>query len=100
MTEFQRKCIDAVLAFVENIIHDKISFDEVRGKKENYFIGKVTRPPHTVDIYVYLDEAGFGVEGRDWVICERPDYDSDATLIAALIEKLNAYFKVISLNGR
>lgn len=94
MTEFQRKCIDAVLAFVENIIHDKISFHEMRGKKENYFIGKVIHPPYTVDIYIYLDEAGFGVEGKDWVICERPDYDSDAALIAALIEKLKAYFKV------
>ena len=94
MTEFQRKCIDAVLAFVENIIHDTIPFHEVRGKTENYFIGKVTHPTHAVDVYVYFDEAGFGVEGKDWIICERPDYDSDAALIAALIEKLKAYFKV------
>ncbi len=94
MTEFQKKCVDAVSAFVANIIHDKISFHEVQGKKENYFVGNVPHPPHTVDIYVYLDEAGFGVEGKDWVICERADYDSDAALIAALIEKLKAYFKV------
>lgn len=94
MTEFQGKCIDAVLVFVKNIIHDKVSFNEIRGKKENYFVGKVNHPPYIVDIYVYLNEAGFGVEGKDWIICERPDYDSDADLIAALIEKLKAYFKV------
>lgn len=93
MTEFQKKCIDAVSAFVANLIHAKISFHEIRGKKENYFLGKVPLRTHTVGIYIYLDEAGFGVEGKDWVICERPDYDSDAALIAALIEKLKAYFK-------
>ncbi len=94
MTEFQRKCIDAVLAFVENLIHDKISFHEIRGEKENYFVGKVPHPSHVVDIYIYLDEAGFGVEGKDWIICERSDYDSDADLIDSLIDKLKAYFKV------
>jgi hypothetical protein len=94
MNEFQGKCIDAVLALVENIIHDKIDFHEVRGEKENYFVGKVAHPPYAVNIYVYLDEAGFGVEGKDWVICERADNDSDADLIAALIKKLKAYFKV------
>lgn len=93
MNEFQRKCIDAVVSFFKNTAHGKICFQEIRGENENYFVGKASLMLYAVDIYVYCDEAGFGVEGKDWIICERADYDTDADLIAALMEKLKTYLK-------
>ena len=97
MTDFQTKCIDACQRFSQ-VMRLELGFQEVFGKRnlfgrrERMFVGKVLRGAHSVEIFVYVDEAGFMVDDKRWFICERSDFDSDEQLINGFLGKLQMYF--------
>jgi len=87
MNQFQSTCIlrcRALLAATPGLEYR--DFEELEGKNEPYLGLRVS--DHTsrrIEIYVYLDEAGYMINGEEWTVYERPDYPSDEALIAALV---------------
>lgn len=72
------------MALTERILKEKglsAVFEEA-GQQERYLVAKVSSPKQRYEIYVYLDEAGLMI-GREWLICERPDFKSADELIHA-----------------
>lgn len=58
----------------------------VDGRKETYFIVQFPWGADTVELFIYVNEAGVMVNGKDWTIFEAPDFDSDDLLIEAYVE--------------
>jgi hypothetical protein len=69
---------------VKRITKRRIDFKKVVGQKETFFQGQIDN----IDIYIYSDEAGFMINNKDWVICEKPDYSSQEELINNFLLKL------------
>lgn len=92
MTDFQTKCIAACQRFFQGLRLDLRFREELEkrrlfnlGRREKFFVGKVALGPHAIEVFVYVDEAGFMVDDKRWYICERPDFDSDEQLIEELM---------------
>lgn len=45
---------------------------------------------HILDVYLYEDEAGFFLDGKNWTIFEKPDYSSSSELLNAFLTHLRA----------
>ena|SRR3989338_478298 len=91
MNKFQQKCVEVSQQILQKKGFTSCQFQEVKGKKETYFLTKLSKISKTYEIYIYDDEAGIAI-GKEWFICERPDFSSDQELIDAfskmLLEKL------------
>ena len=61
---------------------------EINGKRETYYKFTFEHVGHVIEIYIYLDEAGYMLDDHFWTICERPDYSDDDELIASFTSKL------------
>jgi hypothetical protein len=89
LTPFQVKCIDECRVFLRDYLKlTDIAFQETVGKREAYFKTALSLAAHKFEIYIYIDEAGFMIDGHNWTICERPDYSNDEDLIKSFISKL------------
>lgn len=90
MTDFQEKCVGSIKElFGKKMGLQSIEFKEMVGRKENYLKAKMkSRNLNPVDIFVYLDEAGFMFNEKEWLICERADFQTEDDLIKAFIIKL------------
>lgn len=89
MTPFQSKCINACRSILEAELGlPDVIFAETVGKRETYYKFAFRQARYMIEIYIYIDEAGFMIDGHDWRICERPDYSSDEELITAFTSKL------------
>lgn len=73
---------------LDNISGQKVDFKSIIGKKESYYYAICTIKNLSVEVYIYEDEAGFSINGKDWTICENPDYDDEEKLTEAFLEKL------------
>ena len=82
INNFQRECIEAVLGALKSKGFPSCQFRQVVGKSETYQMASVTAREQLYKIYVYEDEAGLGI-GREWFICEKPDFRSPQKLIQA-----------------
>jgi len=58
----------------------------VRGEEE-YIVVKLARGKTTLDVYVYLDEAGF-YKGEEWHMYEQCDFDSPDALKTSILSDL------------
>lgn len=69
-------------------------FEEIRGKKECFLKTKILNSGgHQLEIFIYADEAGLMIDGKEWLIHEKPDYPSPEQLINSFVKTLN---KIIS----
>lgn len=84
-TDFQKKCMQDTIILVKRITGKQIDFKKTIGRKETFYQGQI----NDVDIYIYSDEAGFMLNNKDWVICEKPDYDSQEELMKDFLSRLN-----------
>lgn len=84
---FQEACMRKAVKILEEA-GLPARFERVDGEHEAYYRVAGTVGTQTMEVYVYRDEAGFMVNGQEWTICERPDYDGDDALIEAFLEKL------------
>ncbi len=86
---FQVECIDSCKIYLRDFLGlPDIEFKEIVGKRESYYKLDLEHGSHKFEIYVYTDEAGFMIDGHNWIICERPDYSNDEELINSFIIKL------------
>lgn len=84
ITDFQKECTHKVRSLIQEVLGRKIEFKEVIGRKETFYQSQF----NNIDIYVYSDEAGFMLNNKDWVICEKPDYDSQEELMEDFLLRL------------
>ena len=84
ITDFQKGCTQRVKSLIQEVTGKKIDFKEVIGRKETFYQFQF----NNIDIYVYSDEAGFMLNNKDWVICEKPDYDSQEELMKDFLSRL------------
>jgi hypothetical protein len=61
----------------------------VDGQIEDYFVGHLVHGGKTYHIYIYQDDAGFGIDER-WFAYEQPDYDSPERLQEAFLRDFEA----------
>lgn len=91
ITAFQKECMATCLSVLREKGFGECQFHEAAGKDERYFVANFSFGGRRFEIYVYEDEAGLFV-GKEWFICEKPDYRSPQELIQAfsrmLLEKL------------
>jgi len=65
------------------------TFEEIRGRRERYWkSAPIPLRNHRAEIFIYEDEAGVMVDGTHWMICERPDFDSEEALTEAFLRVL------------
>ena len=85
-TDFQEHLVAAVEKLASEI---GIAAERqlMRGETENYYILVLTRQETRLEVYVYLDEAGFW-EKEDWHMYERWDYDSPKQLQRSVLSDL------------
>lgn len=87
MNQFQLTCVErcrSLLARTPGL--DYRDFEELAGKKESYLKLRIAdRRNCLIEVYVYLNEAGYMVNEKEWTAFERPDYPSDEALINAFI---------------
>jgi hypothetical protein len=88
MTDFQEMLIEKSKVVLESIVGQEIDFKNVIGKKESYYYTTCNIKNYSVEVYVYEEEAGFMINGNNWTICEKPDYDSEEKLLESFLEKL------------
>ena len=90
MNPFQAACIDACKRTLKSLSYHDIDFREVTGHSENYFVASVPFGEAACEIYVYVEEAGFGCNNnKDWHICEKPAYPNPQELITAFCSALH-----------
>jgi hypothetical protein len=61
----------------------------VQGERETYLRSRELIRGHTLEIFVYEDEAGF-FWNDEWNICEEQDFDQDSEIIECLLARLSA----------
>lgn len=84
---FQETCMTRTVRLLEEA-RLPARFEKIKGKREAYHRALLSLGGHSLEVYVYRDEAGFMVNGSEWTICERPDYDGEEALIEAFLQKL------------
>ncbi|HBH61356.1 MAG TPA: hypothetical protein DDX85_06390 [Nitrospiraceae bacterium] len=89
--DFSRKCIERCRRLLKEALGKETEFEKVIGKSETYDKATIDVSHYKVDIYVYEDEAGFMVDGKDWTICEVQDYSTAEELMESFISKLEKY---------
>ena len=94
LTKFQRDGLEECESLLEKFPNMEHSgFQEVVGKRETYLKATVKAPQHVLEVYLYEDEAGYLLEGGEWIIFEKPDYPSSAELLNAFLTKLHENLK-------
>lgn len=92
MTIFSDQCIQAVNSAVVSSGLSPFDFELVQGKKEDYWHSKPSQEKPFIELYVYGNEAGYMLNGSEWIIFERPDFATEQELIrrfvAAVVDKL------------
>ena len=83
MTSFQEYCINRCTS----VLGVNITFEGVIGEAETYYVSNLSVNDHNIAIYIYIDEAGFDINGK-WYIFETPDYKSEKELADAFVAKL------------
>jgi len=89
MNTFQIKCWNSCKELLEKF---SVSFEEplrVHGKSEDYYVIKFFINENSIELFMYVNEAGIMVNENDWSIVESPDFDSDDELIDALNKNLS-----------
>jgi hypothetical protein len=76
-----------------------IEFEEKVGKSETFYKSTIKINNLIIELYVYLDEAGFMIDRQNWIIFERPDYSSEEQLIESFIERLAGTIRTIANNN-
>lgn len=84
---FQEACITGTVRLLEEA-GLPARFERIKGKRQTYHRALLSVKGQSLEVYVYRDEAGFMVNGSEWAICERPDYDTEEALIEAFLQKL------------
>lgn len=68
-----------------------VEFVRTEGRNEAYYKKSVLIRTRTIEIFVYLDEAGFMIDGRHWHVYEKADFPTDEELISALGDGLERW---------
>lgn len=90
LTNFQEKSRKEVEAFLQHIPEIEFkNFQQITGKKETYLKSNVTSSRHSVEVFIYEDELGYLIDGGEWVIFERADYDVSSELLKAFMAGLS-----------
>ncbi len=88
MTEFQGRCLEKVKQLLHDKgLADKLVFQEIQGRHEQYLLAEQTLGKTKYQIYIYADEAGLMVLDK-WSICERPAFTDELVLIQAFCQLL------------
>jgi hypothetical protein len=88
-TPFQVKCVQAIrLCLAAAGYRREVPFERIGGKDESYFKATIAHASRSLEFFVYEDEAGFLVNGRDWHISERADFRNEEELLRDLLEAL------------
>ena len=96
LTKFQIECKEQI----EEMLRANeltVNFSQ-GGEADRYLYGKVESLRTPLEIYIYEDEVGF-FEGREWWICETPDFDSAELMIASFLEQLTGAIRRQSVRG-
>lgn len=90
-TAFQSEALRRAAAVSEDLeALEPAETEWINGKEESY--GKLTwrfSPARIIEAYVYTDEAGVMVNGREWTVFEGPDYATQKDLLDAFISYLH-----------
>lgn len=93
MNAFQEKCwlrCELLLREKNTLFAGPLRVD---GRRETYFIIQFSWGADAIELFIYANEAGVMVNGKDWTIFEAPDFDSDELLIAAYAQHLAELLK-------
>ena len=85
MTTFSEQCIQAVNAAAVSSGLPPFEFKFVEGRKENYWRAEPSHEKPFIELYVYADEAGYMLDGKKWIIFERPDFSTEQELIQQFV---------------
>ena len=87
MNSFQKKCSQRCEQLLRQA---NVQFSKpirVDGRRETYFIIQFSlNSGNVVELFIYANEAGAMIDGKEWTIFEAPDFDSEEALIAAYAE--------------
>lgn len=86
ITSFPDRCIHALTKVLAAYRLQPVEFAMVKGKYEKYWYAKIVRQELSVELYVYIDEAGCALNKDEWVIFEKWDFRSDEELISAFVD--------------
>ncbi|MBK9694530.1 MAG: hypothetical protein IPO76_03930 [Elusimicrobia bacterium] len=72
------------------------NFEPIQGSKESYFKAEFSiQDRRLLEVFIYEDEAGFMVGGKEWTICEKPDYSSPIISLVGLLKKsIKSYLSI------
>lgn len=91
MNNFQMTCIKHCEKLFDEIPDLAFSgFREVVGKTQTYCVAELYKFNSKFEVYIYTDEAGFLSKNNEWIICEKPDFDSENELLTEFVSKLQA----------
>jgi hypothetical protein len=85
MTTFSEQCIGAVNEAAVTQGFPPFEFKLVEGRKENYWRAAPFHEKPFIELYVYEDEAGYMLDGKEWIIFERPDFSTEQELIQQFV---------------
>jgi len=89
ITGFQARCLEECRNILRQIpVLRSGDFEKIVGKAETYFKATAEGPGHSLEVYVYQDEAGYMLDGKRWTIFEKPDYRSENELREAFLKSL------------
>jgi hypothetical protein len=89
ITGFQERCLEECRNLFRLIPALRYGdFEKIVGKAETYFKATADGPHHLLEVYVYEDEAGYMLDGKQWTIFEGTDYRSQNELLETFLKSL------------
>lgn len=85
-TDFQQKTVRDIVELA-NRRCSSVESRLVHGATESYFVLHLSCGERNVEVYVYIDEAGFFYRG-EWHMYEHCDFDSLSSLEAAILRDI------------
>lgn len=94
MNEFQKHCWSACKQRLDEADWEYTGPIQVDGNRETYFIVQLSQTEETIELFIYTDEAGVMIRGKEWTIFEAPDFDNENELIAAVAGHVDSLVSV------
>jgi len=85
MENFSELCMQTLNDAATSAGLPPFEFRFIEGRKENYWRSTPLLGKPFIDIYVYRDEAGYMLDGKEWIIFEHPDFSTKQELIQRFV---------------
>jgi hypothetical protein len=100
MNDFQARCWERCHDILQREGISYIGPTQIDGKRESYYLVQLEREDTTIELYIYVNEAGTMLNRKQWRIFEAPDFADEKQLIDAFVGHVQQLVSVARMPDR